>query len=230
MEEIYSATAIINSTQPNWLNKIMKSIVLIEDHPAIRMAIKNALEKTGEMKIVFETSKGLEGLAYVRKHHADLILLDLELPDIDGFDFVKRARKYDVNTKVVFISGKNEDLYSIRAIKMGVCGFISKARELSDIVLAVKMVLNGYSSFTQDAIKTLNPSGRAVENIAFAKLSNRELAIARLLAQGLSNNEIGKQLIISPKTVSTYKMRIFEKLYIKSIVELIQMVQANEID
>ncbi len=113
---------------------------------------------------------------------------------------------------------------------MGVCGFISKARELSDIVLAVKMVLNGYSSFTQDAIKTLNPSGRAVENIAFAKLSNRELAIARLLAQGLSNNEIGKQLIISPKTVSTYKMRIFEKLYIKSIVELIQMVQANEID
>ncbi|OWY39591.1 DNA-binding response regulator [Xenophilus sp. AP218F] len=206
---------------------MMKSIVIIDDHPAMRMAIRALLEKDHEFRVEHEAGSGLEGLSFLKKKLVDLVILDLELPDMDGFEVLKRIKRDKLQSKILFLSAKNEDVYAARAMKGGAHGYISKDKDLADIVQAVELVLSGYSFFPQSAMHSLYLEAHPSENSAFASLSNRELMIARLLAQGLSNLDIARQLAISNKTVSTYKARIFQKLNVRSLVELAQQVREH---
>ena len=208
----------------------MKSIVIIDDHPAFCLAIRSILEESGEFKVVLESDNGIDALEYLRKNDADLVILDLELPRLDGIEIMKRIRKAELRTKVLFLSAKNENIYAIRALKAGAKGFISKGKNIKDIFQAVKMVLAGYSFFPESIIQGLT-NGKSTENAAESKsLSNRELMIARLLAEGQSNLEIGVALSISNKTVSNYKVRILQKLNINSVVELASYVNENDLN
>lgn len=193
----------------------------------MRMAIRGLLENAGGFKVEYETGNGLDGLAFLKKKSADLIILDLELPDIDGFEVLQRITAAELRSKILFLSAKNESVYAARAMKSGAHGYISKCKDLADIVQAVTIVLSGYSFFPQSAIHSLNAAGQPGQNSAFASLSNRELMIARLLAQGHSNLDIARQLAISNKTVSTYKTRVFHKLNVHSVVELAQQVREH---
>jgi len=205
----------------------MRSIVIIDDHPAICLAIRSALEESGEFKVVLESGNGIDALEYLRKNDADLVILDLELPRLDGFEIMKRIRSAELSTKVLFLSAKNENIYAIRALNAGAQGFISKGKNINDIFQAVKMVIAGYSFFPESIIQGLT-NGKRTEIARESKyLSNRELMIARLLAEGQSNLEIGVALSISNKTVSNYKVRILQKLNINSVVELASYVNEN---
>ncbi|AZN35176.1 response regulator transcription factor [Iodobacter ciconiae] len=206
----------------------MKSIVIIDDHPAICIAIRSTLEKSGEFKVVLESDNGIDALEYLRKNDVDLVILDLELPRLDGFEIMKRIRAAELSTKVLFLSAKNENIYAIRALKSGAHGFIGKGKNMNDIFQAVKMVLSGYSFFPESIMQGLADGKKEKSTPVFKSLSNRELMIARLLADGQSNLEIGLALSISNKTVSTYKIRIFQKLNINSIIELASHVKEND--
>jgi DNA-binding NarL/FixJ family response regulator len=208
----------------------MRSIVIIDDHPAICLAIRSVLEESGEFKVVLESDNGIDALEYLRKNDADLVILDLELPRLDGFEIMKRIRSAELSTKVLFLSAKNENIYAIRALNAGAQGFISKGKNINDIFQAVKMVIAGYSFFPESIIQGLT-NGKRTEIARESKsLSNRELMIARLLAEGQSNLEIGVALSISNKTVSNYKVRILQKLNINSVVELASYVNENDLN
>jgi two-component system response regulator FimZ (fimbrial Z protein) len=206
----------------------MKSVVIIDDHPAICLALRSILEKSKEYKVVLESGNGSDVLDYLKNNDVDIIILDLELPKLDGFEIMKRIREAEFRTKVLFLSAKNENIYAIRALKSGAHGFISKGKTIDDIFQAVKMVLSGYSFFPEAVRQDLTIGKSESSSSAFQTLSNRELMIARLLAEGKSNIEIGLSLSISNKTVSTYKIRIFQKLNINSIIELATHVKEND--
>lgn len=208
----------------------MKSIAIIDDHPAIRSAIRGLFHNTNAFNVLFDTDKGMNGLAFLKKQAADLIILDLELPDIDGFEVWQRVCAAHLPCKVLFLSAKNENIYALRALKCGAHGYISKSRDLEDIFQAASMILSGYTFFPQTAMQSLNSAGDPALDCAIGRLSNRELMIARLLAQGLSNLDISRQLAISNKTVSTYKTRIFQKLNVQSVMQLAQQVQIHAAD
>lgn len=208
----------------------MKSIVIIDDHPAIRMAIRALLSQNAQLQVVHEAGSSQDALEFLRKNTVDLIILDIEMPRIDGFSLLKRIRDEQIDTKVLFLSAKDELVYASRAIEAGGNGFISKNEDMQEIYHAVKTILSGYSFFPNAAIAALHSAAPPLSTTKkIATLSDRELAVMRYLVRGHSNKHIAEQLFISNKTVSTYKTRILEKLSLSSVIELADFARENNV-
>nr|WP_318384184.1 response regulator transcription factor [uncultured Enterobacter sp.] len=200
---------------------MMSSAIIIDDHPAIRMAVGSLLSQDPQFDEIYEASCGDEALEIAKENVIDLFLIDISLPHYDGFVFLKKLRNMKVSGKILFLSAKNETVYAYRAMKLGADGFISKDKDISDILFAAKNVLRGYSFFSHDVINMVSKGFDPDKPIESAmRLSTREIEVLKHLVSGLSNKQIAENMTISNKTVSTYKIRIMEKLNVTSLMEL----------
>lgn len=208
----------------------MQSVVVVDDHPAIRLAVRTALEATGQFEVVGEASDGPSALAVIRERQPKLVILDLDLPRLNGLDVIERVRKLHRDTRLLVLSGQQESIFGARAVKAGANAFISKTEDLQRLIQAAHTVLAGYSMFatsvlaSQSAIADSTRTGSLIKS-----LSDRELTVLQYLARGLSNKEIAETLLISNKTISGYKARIFQKLGISSLVELVDFSRAHQL-
>ena len=210
--------------------KAMKSVVVVDDHPAIRFAVRSALEATGQFEVVAEANDGPSALAIIREHQPKLAILDLALPRLNGLDLIERVRKLHRDTKVLVLSGQQESIFGARAVKAGANAFISKTEDLQRLIQAAHAVLAGYNMFTTSILGSQAAFADGTRPGALIKsLSDRELAVLQYLARGLSNKEIAETLLISNKTISGYKARIFQKLSISSLVELVDFSRAHQL-
>jgi two-component system response regulator FimZ (fimbrial Z protein) len=157
------------------------------------------------------------------------VILDIELPSIDGFTLLKRIKSIQADTRILFLSSKSERFYAGRAIQAGANGFVSKRKEQEDIYHAVEMLLAGYSFFPSETLELISNPGSRSGVTDDTPLSNREITVLRYLANGLSNKEIAEQLLLSNKTISAHKSNIFSKLHVSSIVELIDYARVKEL-
>lgn len=205
------------------------SVIIMDEHPLIRMSIEVLLKNNKNIDVVLNTDDGHKVLSYIRKHNVELVILDIELPNSDGFTFLKRIKEIRPNTQVLFLSSKSESFYAGRAIRAGANGFVSKKTDLNEIYNAVEMLLAGYSFFPSEILIQFNQFPRRQRERDDMPLSNREVTVLRYLANGLSNKEIAKQLLLSNKTISAHKSNIFSKLGVHSIVELIDYAKAHEL-
>lgn len=205
------------------------SVIIMDEHPIVRMSIEVLLQKNKNIHVVLKTDDGHEVINYMRHHPVDLVILDIELPTTDGFTLLKRIKSIQEETRILFLSSKSERFYAGRAIQAGANGFVSKRKEQEDIYKAVEMLLSGYSFFPSETLEFIsNPTSRkgATDD---TPLSNREITVLRHLANGLSNKEIAEQLLLSNKTISAHKSNIFSKLHVSSIVELIDYARVKEL-
>ena len=203
----------------------MHSVVIVDDHPAIRMAVRAALESSGHFRVVGEADSGPAALAMIRDHAPALVILDLDLPQMSGLELVDRLKATGVPTKLLVLSGQQEAIFATRAMQSGANGFLSKSEDMHRLVEAAQSVIAGYSVFPSSALVSLTgPTSMGADSIV-KSLSDRELAVLQYLARGMSNKEIADKLLISNKTVSTYKVRIFEKLGISTLVELVDFAR-----
>ncbi|TNV19734.1 fimbriae biosynthesis transcriptional regulator FimZ [Buttiauxella sp. B2] len=205
------------------------SVIIMDEHPIVRMSIEVLLQKNKNIEVVLKTDNGREVINYMRNHPVDLVILDIELPTTDGFTLLKRIKNIQEKTRILFLSSKSERFYAGRAIQAGANGFVSKRKEQEDIYKAVEMLLSGYSFFPSETLEFIsNPTSRkgATDD---TPLSNREITVLRYLANGLSNKEIAEQLLLSNKTISAHKSNIFSKLHVSSIVELIDYARVKEL-
>lgn len=205
------------------------SVIIMDEHPIVRMSIEVLLQKNKNIQVKLKSGDSHEVLDCIRNHPIDLVILDIEMTGTDGFVLLKRIRNLNKDIKVLFLSSKSEAFYAGRAIRAGANGFVSKRKDLGEIYNAVEMILTGYSFFPSETLSFINHLGSRTGAAVDMPLSNREVTVLRYLANGLSNNEIADQLLLSNKTISAHKSNIFSKLGVQSIVELIDYAKAHEL-
>jgi two-component system response regulator EvgA len=205
----------------------MHKALVVDDHPFIRASVCMQLRQDG-LDVVAQTDNGVDAIQLARDHAPDIIILDLLIPGLDGLNVVARLKGLEQPTKVLVLTSQPVESYSLRCMKAGVSGFVAKTDDLTALSKAVAAVLSGYTYFPDVALSTVNRRElQDDEAQSLARLSDRELAILQQLARGLSNKAIGEAMLLSNKTISTYKGRLIEKLKVSSLIDLADLARRN---
>jgi two-component system, NarL family, response regulator LiaR len=191
-------------------------LLIADDHRLVREGIKAFIAPTPGFEIVGEASNGLEAVDLAKRLHPDVILLDLVMPELDGIDATREIKNHDPNVKILIISSFVEETKVIASVKAGASGYLMKDSSPEEIETAIRNVYQGESAFpariTSILIKEINrPLGTAKKNIL---LTEREIEILKLMAQGMSNQEIADRLFLSVWTIRTYVAEILNKLQV----------------
>ncbi|WP_454765751.1 response regulator [Cupriavidus campinensis] len=206
----------------------MTTILIVDDHPALRLAMRAHLSQLLGVNVLLEADNGQSAIEAVRRHKPDLVVLDLDIPRMSGLDAAPRMRAIHPAVRILILTAQDPTPFAARAYQAGAQGFISKTQDMDAIVRCVESVLGGFTVFPNGA--SGNPSAigdtaresRMVSDAeGLRKLSDKEVVILRMLARGMSNKTIGNALFISNKTVSSYKARIMAKLRAESLVDLV---------
>lgn len=204
----------------------MATILIVDDHPAVRVVLKTHLSQVLGVTHVLEADNGQAAVEIVRQYAPDVVILDLDIPRINGLDVIPRLKAIQPNVRILVISGQDQNTFAPRARQAGANGFVSKTQELPEIVRCVESVLAGYSVMPDAAVGRVEGGDEAGR---LGSLSDKELVILQMLAKGMSNKQIGEVLFISNKTVSTHKTRIMEKLGARSLVDVIDFARRHHI-
>src|SRR5450830_21449 len=206
----------------------MRTALIVDDHPFIRMAIKVLLEKEG-FKVVAEADNGVDAVQLARELAPDLIVMDLNIPRLDGLEAIKRLTDLHLSSKLVVLTEQAPEFYSERCMRAGAMGYISKTAELIELRLAIQAVMLNKSFFPRLEGHVQGQGASVSEPALIDSLSNRELSILRYLARGMKNKDISELMLLSDKTVSTYKTRLIDKLNLKSVVALAEFAKRNQL-
>lgn len=202
----------------------MTNILIAEDHAIVRLGISILLKNLYPGTNVLEVDDFNEAIKAINQHPIDLIILDINIPNGNSIQMIDTIRVRQPDTKILIFSAYDEDLYAQRYIEAGANGFLSKGARGPEIDKAIKTVLN-YDIYASEYVKQSLLQRLADKNAVanpLQTLSNRETEVMQLLIEAKSVSEISAMLNLQISTVSTYRKRIFEKLSIKNIVELIQ--------
>jgi two-component system invasion response regulator UvrY len=207
---------------------IMIKILLADDHSIVRSGVKNLLtEHIMDLK-VDEAGDGYEATELIKMHHYDLVLLDINMPEVDVLSLIPWIHAVNAACKVLVFTTYPAKTYGVRSLQSGAYGYLSKTASNEEIIRAINTVLNGKRYISTELSDLMVGQIQGKDNADLLNLlSAREMEISRLLQQGNSLPEIGKQLNIGYTTVVTYKNRIFKKLQINNILSLARLMQEH---
>ncbi|MEJ2184262.1 MAG: response regulator transcription factor [Nitrospirota bacterium] len=197
-------------------------ILIADDHPIVRMGLRQILEETMGSIDVDEAENGQSALDKAAKQHYDIMLLDIAMPGLNGLDALKLLRTQCPKLPVLMLSMYPEDLYAVRALRAGAAGYLTKSSAPDELFSAIEKILSGKKFVSASLAERLalelegNNRERPHEN-----LSDREYQVMLLIASGKTISDIAQDLSLSVKTVSTYRTRVLEKMNMKSNAELI---------
>jgi two-component system, NarL family, invasion response regulator UvrY len=210
----------------------MIRILLVDDHELVRSGLEALLNNTGDMTVVSVAQSGEEAVQLVSETPVDVVLMDINMPGIGGVEACRRILKHDPNVRIIAISVHKDGPIPQQMLKLGVLGFISKGSSTQEMILAIRKVMAGKRYLCNEVANNLalqNLPGN--EESPFAKLSQREAEVVTLILQGKTIQEMAEMLLLSDKTVNTYRYRLYEKLQIKNDVELTRLaVKFGHID
>ncbi|QRY77763.1 response regulator transcription factor [Pseudomonas sp. PDNC002] len=206
----------------------MSSVLVVDDHPMIQLAVRSLLEREGH-RVVGTADNGIEALAKLKELKPDLVVLDIRIPKLGGLEVIRRITGSGLNTKVLVLSSLPTAVMTTRCMSAGASSFICKKSGLQDLLHGVKSVLEGYSYFPvhADSIEEETSLSRTPDGKALESLTDQELMVLQYLVAGYSPTEIAEQMLLSNKTISTYKCRIQKKLRAESLVQLQMFAKRN---
>jgi len=201
--------------------EVLKTVLVVDDHDLIRLGICRLLSDVPGINVIDQAASGEEAIVLVRKHRPDIVFMDIRMPGIGGLEATGRILSQQPNTKVIVISAFNDDVYPMTLLKAGASGYITKNADTDEIKTAIETVLLGkvYVSPRLAQMMVVNGLSNQSES-PLSLFSPRELQIAELITNGKRANDVAETLNISPKTINTYKYRIYEKLGVSNDVEL----------
>ncbi|MEQ9468283.1 MAG: response regulator transcription factor [Ekhidna sp.] len=203
----------------------MKTLLLVDDHQIIRDGIRFYFEGDKEFVIKDEAENGLDALDLLRENEYDIILTDINMPKMDGLEFMKALKENHPDQKVLVLSMYNEAGYINKMIALGANGYVLKKSTKDELVQAIKKILDGGDHYSEEVYKTIigNIAGRKPkERLTLeAELSEREKEVLVLIANEYSNQEIADKLFISIRTVETHKRNLLEKTGCKNVAGLV---------
>ena len=208
----------------------MIKVCLADNHPVVHYGVKSYFKDHDDISIVANVGNFLMVRDVLLTKEVDVLILDLELEGLSSIFEVKSILKNFPKTKIIIYSDLSEQIYAPNAIKAGVSGFISKKEKLETLGQAIikvhqgKIILNETVKKNLALIAKQNKSERL-----YRKLSNREVEVLRYLSDGKKKNEISKILNLNEKTISTYKLRLLQKLNVTNLVDLVNKAKTLEI-
>lgn len=208
----------------------MIKVIVAEDHAMFRDGLKRIFGETTDIAIVAETASGKDTLKLVHETDFDLVLLDINLPDINGLTVLKRLSIEKLAHKVLILSMYPDDEYAIRAIRLGASGYLTKDSPADQLVSVIRRISEGGKYVNPELAEKLlfNPQATLQEPL-HTKLSDRELLVFKAIAAGESLTAIANKLSLSVKTVSTYRTRVLEKMKIKNNAQLVRYAIKNQL-
>lgn len=193
----------------------MKTKVMIaDDHSLIREGLKQLLEFDGSMEIIAEASNGVECLDRLENVLPDILLLDINMPEMNGLEVLEEIKKENIAIKVLILTVHNELEYLLKAVDMGVDGYIMKDSESAELKRAINTVMSGENYIQASLIPALNNrlANRDIDKDKIDSLTSRELEVLIQIANGMINKEIATSLNISERTVKNHISNIFKKI------------------
>ncbi|WP_411752326.1 UvrY/SirA/GacA family response regulator transcription factor [Serratia sp. (in: enterobacteria)] len=199
----------------------MISVLLVDDHELVRAGIRRILEDIKGIKVVGEAQCGEDAVKWCRGNSADIVLMDMNMPGMGGLEATRKIVRYTPDIKVIMLTIHTENPLPAKVMQAGAAGYLSKGAAPQEVINAIRSVHAGQRYIASDiaqqmALSQLEPQA---EN-PFSTLSERELQIMLMITKGKKVNEISEQLNLSPKTVNSYRYRMFTKLNISGDVEL----------
>ncbi|MDM5068974.1 response regulator transcription factor [Aeromonas salmonicida] len=206
----------------------MAKILIVDDHPAIRMAVNILLEQDGH-HIVAEVDNGVDAIVAAKKHQPDIIVLDIGIPKLDGIEVIKRIKALNIGIKVVILSAQATHHVMVRCLQADADGFMSKLDDLSLLKSMLSQIENGQVCFPRDVITGARDAYILDKEGLLSSLSNREMSVLMHICQGHTNKKIAEHMLLSEKTVSTYKTRLMQKLNVTNMIDLISLAKRQEL-
>lgn len=195
-------------------------ILVADDHDLVRTGISRMLSDDPNISVISEASCGESAVANARKLRPDVVLLDVNMPNIGGVEATKRIKQIDDNIKVLVVSSLTTQPYPTMLLKAGVNGYITKGTPIDEMIRAIKKIHSGGKYFSHEVAEQLAQSVLDDAPSPLDVLSEREKQVLMMVVNCQSVQEIADRLFVSAKTVNTYRYRIFDKLGVDSDVKL----------
>jgi two-component system nitrate/nitrite response regulator NarL len=217
------------------MNKRKKKIrlLLADDHPVVRKGIRSCLSDL-DLEIVGEAVDGQEAMEKVRELNPDIVLMDIDMPKMNGLDATRLLRKEKPDTRVLILSVHSNKHYVLQIIQSGAQGYVLKDASPAELVRAIESVFDGEAFFSPDISQiVLNQymaeAGRGDDEGAPGRLTSREREVLAMIAEGQSNKEMANKLGVGVRTVETHRERVMDKLNIRTVAGLTKYAISNGI-
>ncbi|MCR6653685.1 MAG: UvrY/SirA/GacA family response regulator transcription factor [Cellvibrionaceae bacterium] len=210
----------------------MTKIIVADDHDLVRMGIVRMLSDVPGFSVVGEAKTGEEAVRLTREFKPDVVLMDVKMPGIGGLEATKKILAHNSDIKVIAVTSLADDMFPERLMKAGACGYVTKGASFDEMIDAIKTVVAGNRYMSSNVAQQLviRRFSSTKDNVSpFELLSERELQTAILIANGAKVQTIADTFCVSPKTINSYRYRIFEKLNINSDVELTLLAVKHKI-
>jgi len=205
-------------------------VLVADDHAVVRQGLKQILSEEPDIQEVGEAGSVAETLRLSREAEWDVVILDITMPDGSGLDILRELRHEKPQLPVLVLSVHSEDQYALRVLRSGAAGYLTKECAPQELVEAVRRVVSGGKYVGLDLAERLAEVLAGDRNAqAHEQLSDREFQILCLIGSGKSASEIAQELSLSPKTVSTYRRRVLDKMHMSSNVELTRYVLEQQL-
>lgn len=189
-------------------------VVIVDDHSIVREGLKQLLELNGDVEVIGEACDGVECLLLLEKVVPQVLLLDINMPKMNGLEVLEKLKEENINVKVIILTVHNEIEFLLKAVEIGIDGYLLKESDSKELKKAISHVVKGETYIQPSMIPLLNSKmvQRDIEKEKISLLTRRELEVLKLLSIGLYNKEIGKKLDISERTVKNHISSIFKKI------------------
>ncbi|WP_076419923.1 UvrY/SirA/GacA family response regulator transcription factor [Colwellia sp. UCD-KL20] len=199
----------------------MINVLLVDDHELVRTGIRKILDEVKGFKVIGEASTGEEAVQFCRKDEPDVVLMDMNMPGIGGLEATKKIIRYSPDIKIIVLTVYTEDPIPTKVMQIGAAGYLTKSAGPDEMVNAIRAVNSGQRYITPDIAQQMALSQfKSSEENPFNLLSERELQIMLMITRGEKVPDISEQLMLSSKTINSYRYRMFEKLNVGNDVEL----------
>lgn len=209
----------------------MIKVLIADDHPVVRSGIEKILSKEPEIVVVGEAENAHEVMEFVRTKECDVIILDITMPDKSGLEILDQFKRERRKLAVLVLSMHKEDLYAMKAYRAGASGYLTKESAPTELIKAVKRIASGgkYVSplFAEKMASKLDKSRGG--DVPHERLSDREFQIMRMIAAGFTPKAIADKVCLSVRTVNSYRMRILEKMDMKTNAEIVRYALENKL-
>lgn len=199
----------------------MIKIIIADDHAVVRTGLKQIIESDPHLKVTGEASSGFELLEKIQEGNYDVVLLDISMPGKDGLETLKEIKRIRPKLPVLIFTVYPEDQYAVRLLKAGAAGYLNKECEPEELIEAIHRVAMGRKYVSENLAELLAQKLEDTSSVPLhEQLSDREFQVLCLIASGKTIKEIADELQLSSNTVSTYRIRILEKMKMKNNAEL----------
>jgi DNA-binding NarL/FixJ family response regulator len=205
----------------------MIRVFVVDDHAIVRRGLKQILDEASDCTLIGEASTATDALIGLRKTPCDVVVLDISLPDRSGLDLLPQIRQEFPRVRVVMLTMHREEQYAIRLLKAGASGYLTKDGVPEELLAAIRRVAAGGRYLTASLAERVAEHLGDGEKPPHERLSAREFQVLCLMTEGKSLTEIGYELCVSVKTISTHRARILQKMGFKNNAELVQYAVRN---